>query len=645
MTRVELNDLLRGLDAEQRLAVVTDAAPLAIIAAAGSGKTTVLTRRIARRIDDESADPRHILAITFTRDAAGELRRRLRRLDIREPIETGTFHAVCLRLLRDRALTSGTRAPVVAPDRIRLLREVLTETRVQCSAAAAMADIDWARARLVEPQAFAEATRRVRRRSALRADEFGRVVDRYEALKRRRGVVDFDDLLSDVIVQMQRDATFAEIVRWRFRHLFVDEVQDLNPLQFAVLEQIRGGRADICLVGDPRQAIYGWNGADPSLLAEVDHRLPGITVVALTGNYRCSPQIVRAGAAALASASIADDTASHRADGRRVRALACVDEADEALRVAHTVRDLVERHGARHVAVLARTNDQLSTLGGALSKLDIAVSRAVGASPLERALAEVARCTNREQIAVWIESVWADRTADDGVDAIRSRVAEEADRFLTSNEPGGFRAWIDARQPFDDLEPDDEGAVSLLTFHAAKGREWRGVVVAGVEMGLVPHASATGPEQRLEEARLLYVALTRAADELVITSAADRSGNATGPSPWLALVMATADVDRVAAPPAEFNARGRLAAHSDPLDQLRTWRAGIARAAGVADTAVCPDSVLRSLLENPPTDVESLGTRLGVGRAAAERLAPSLFSRLPSTGHASSTETVRGPSR
>lgn len=645
MTRVELNDLLRGLDAEQRLAVVTDAAPLAIIAAAGSGKTTVLTRRIARRIDDESADPRHILAITFTRDAAGELRRRLRRLDIREPIETGTFHAVCLRLLRDRALTSGTRAPVVAPDRIRLLREVLTETRVQCSAAAAMADIDWARARLVEPQAFAEATRRVRRRSALRADEFGRVVDRYEALKRRRGVVDFDDLLSDVIVQMQRDAGFAEIVRWRFRHLFVDEVQDLNPLQFAVLEQIRGGRADICLVGDPRQAIYGWNGADPSLLAEVDHRLPGITVVALTGNYRCSPQIVRAGAAALASASIADDTASHRADGRRVRSLACVDEADEALRVAHTVRDLVERHGARHVAVLARTNDQLSTLGGALSKLDIAVSRAVGASPLERALAEVARCTNREQIAVWIESVWADRTADDGVDPIRSRVAEEADRFLTSNEPGGFRAWIDARQPFDDLEPDDEGAVSLLTFHAAKGREWRGVVVAGVEMGLVPHASATGPEQRLEEARLLYVALTRAADELVITSAADRSGNATGPSPWLALVMATADADRVAAPPADFMARGRLATHSDPLDQLRTWRAGIARAAGVADTAVCPDSVLRSLLENPPTDVESLGTRLGVGRAAAERLAPSLFSRLPSTGHASSTETVRGPSR
>lgn len=645
VTRVELNELLRGLDAEQHLAVVTDAAPLAIIAAAGSGKTTVLTRRIARRIRDGSADPRHILAITFTRDAAGELRRRLRRLDIREQIESGTFHAVCLRLLRDRALTTGSRPPVVAPDRMRLLREVLTETRVQCSAAAAMADIDWARARLIDPSSFAEASRRARRRTSLRSDEFVRVVDHYESLKRRRGVVDFDDLLSDVLVHIERDSTFAEIVRWRFRHLFVDEVQDLNPLQFSVLEQIRGNRSDICLVGDPRQAIYGWNGADPSLLADIDHHLPGVTIVALTGNYRCSPQIVRAGAAALSSAAIRDDTESLRADGRRVQSLACVDEVDEARRVAHTVRDLAERHGARHVAVLARTNEQLSSLGAALGALDIAVTRAVGTSPLERALTEVSRCANREQIAAWIESVWADRQSDEGVDPIRSRVAEEADRFLTSNEPGGFRAWVDARQPFDDLEPLDEGAVSLLTFHSAKGREWRGVVVAGVEVGLVPHASASSPEQRSEEARLLYVALTRAADELIITSAAQRSGQAAGPSPWLASVMATNDHERTAAPPTALLLRGHRTTVADPIDQLRAWRAGVARSAGVAETAVCADSVLRTLVDDPPADIDALSVRLGVGRAAAERLAPALFSHLSQHGRASSTGTVPGPSR
>ncbi len=646
MTRVDVDDLQRGLDAEQRLAVTTDAAPLAIIAAAGSGKTTVLTRRIARRILDGSADAQHILAITFTRDAAGELRRRLRRLDIREQIETGTFHAVCLRVLRDRALTTNSRPPAVAPDRLRLIREVLTETRVQASAPGAMADIDWARARLIEPGSFVDANRTARRRSALRGDEFARIVERYEALKRRRGVVDFDDLLSELVRQMERDSTFTEIVRWRFRHLFVDEVQDLNPLQFSVLEHIRGGRPDLCLVGDPRQAIYGWNGADPSLLADIERRVPGITVVALTGNYRCSPQIVRAGAAALSGAAIGDDTESLRPDGRRVQSYACTDERDEARRVAHTVRDLVERHGARHVAVLARTHEQLSTLGHALTDIGITVSRAVGATPLEQALAEVSRCTNREQIAMWIETVWAERSTDDAVDPVRSRVAEEADRFLTSNEPGGFRAWIEARQPFDDLEPPDgDGAVALLTFHAAKGREWSGVVVAGVEAGLVPHASATGDDQRSEEARLLYVALTRAADELVITSAATRAGRTTGPSPWLALVSATTEHDAIASPPSDLIARHRVAEPPGVLDDLRAWRAGVARAAGVADGAVCSDSVLRSLIDDPPADIEALGSRLGVGRRAAERLAPAVFSRLRLHGRESSTGTDPDPSR
>src|SRR5687768_9693369 len=134
-------DLLRGLDPEQRLAVMTDAAPLAIIAAAGSGKTTVLTRRIARRILDGSADASHVLALTFTREAAGEMRRRLRRLDVTEPIETGTFHAVALRLLSDRALAAGRAAPTIAPDRLRLMREVLTETRRRVEPSAALADI------------------------------------------------------------------------------------------------------------------------------------------------------------------------------------------------------------------------------------------------------------------------------------------------------------------------------------------------------------------------------------------------------------------------------------------------------------------------------------------------------------------------
>jgi len=502
---------------------------------------------------------------------------------------------------------------------------VLTETRIAVEPAAALADLDWARARMVDPQDFADATRRVRRRASLDGETFVKVVDRYAAIKRRRGVMDFDDLLADVLVQMQRDAVFTDIVRWRFRHLFVDEAQDLNPLQHAVLEQIRGGRPDICLVGDHRQAIYGWNGADPTMLSEVELRFPGVTVATLTGNYRCSPQIVRAGAAALQAAKIDDDTESRRTDGRTVSLLTYADERDEATRVSQLVRDLSQRHGARHVAVLARTNDQLQAFGRTLASIGVPTIRSVGASPLERCIAETARCTTRDQLAAWAEQVWV----DGDVDPIRSRVAEEVDRFLTSNEPGGFRSWIDARPPFDDLEPDDdEGAVALLTFHAAKGREWSAVVVTGVEAGLVPHSSSTTPAQKAEEARLFYVALTRAGDELVITSAASRNGNATGPSPWTAAVEATTELDRSVPPPSPV----RTVRPVDPLAPLREWRTAVARAAGVNDTAICPDSTLRAMLADPPTDADAIAVRLGLGRSAAERLAPRLLGLLGSAG-------------
>ncbi len=614
----QMATVLRGLDAEQHVAVTTPASPLAIVAAAGSGKTMVLTRRIARRLLDGSADARHVLALTFTRDAAGELRRRLRRLEIREPIETGTFHAVALRVLRDRAMASGAAAPVVANDRGRLIREVLTETRVRCEPGGVLADIDWARARLIPPGEFAAATRAARRRPALQGDTYTLVHERYVALKKRRGVIDFDDLLADLLDQMRRDPTFGDVVRWRFRHLFVDEAQDLNPLQFALLEQIRGGRPDICLVGDHRQAIYGWNGADPSTLLEVERYYPGVTVVSLTGNYRCSPQIVSAGSAALTAADIHDDTESRRSDARAISIVAADDERDEARRVAMTVRDMVQRYGLKHVAVLARTNDQLDLLGRAIASAGMPTARAVGASILDRTIMEASRTQNREQLAAWAESVWT----SDEVTPIRARVAEEVDRFLTSNEPGGFRTWVELRQPFDDLEPDDDGAVALLTFHAAKGREWDAVVVTGVEVGLVPHGSSSTPVQRTEEARLLYVALTRAATELVITWAAQRRDNTTGASPWLEAVEATIDHQQPQPPPAMLR---RAARPIDPLDALRSWRDGVARAAGVSAQAVCSDQTLRSILADPPADVVAVAKRLGLGVSAAERLAPKLL--------------------
>jgi DNA helicase-2/ATP-dependent DNA helicase PcrA len=604
--------LLHGLDAQQRAAVTSAAAPLAIIASAGSGKTMVLTRRIAYRIAAGTADAKHVLALTFTRDAAAELKRRLRRLDIRDRIEAGTFHSVALRLLRDRALTRNETMPSLAPDRLRLLRECMTQLRLPGEAYQIAADIDWARARLVTPDRFDAACRAERRRSAVPAGRYAELLATYAQLKRRKGVVDFDDLLERIVHASATDGQFADLARWRFRHIFVDEAQDLNPLQHAVLEAWRGGRPDLCLVGDPRQAIYGWNGADPSTLAEVEQRYPGVTVIALTSNYRCSPQIVRAAAAAIAASGDSDDTTSRRSDGPAITVRSFPTDAHEAAAVAAHVRTQLNHRPGNDVAVLARTNEQLIDIQRQLGRHGVQTERGIGRTPLDAVVAEAARLSSREDLAVWVDRALADE------DPLRRRVAEEVERYLAANVEGGLRSWLDTSASLDDVAdaPASE-AVSLLTLHAAKGREWGSVVLVGVEDRLIPHSSAMSATQRAEEARLFYVGITRAASHLLITHAAQRAGNATQPSPWLEAVVATADQDSAVAPPIT-----RAARTADPMDELREWRAGVSRAAGVADQAICSDRVLRSLLESPPEDIAALAARLGISPQAAARLRP-----------------------
>lgn len=609
---VTADDLLSGLDAAQREAVTTSAAPLAIVAAAGSGKTTVLTRRIAYRVTTGTAIARHVLALTFTRDAASELKRRLRRLELRDPIEAGTFHSVALRLLRDRALARNQPPPQVANDRLRLVRECITELKLRVDPHQALADIDWARARMVEPRRYEQACRSERRRSGVPAARYVELLEAYERLKHRRGVVDFDDLLSHTRRALQTDIPWAEGVRWRYRHLFVDEAQDLNPLQTAVLEALRDHRLDLCLVGDPRQAIYGWNGADHTTLSEVQARYPGITVVALTTNYRCSPQVVRAAAAALKASGQFDDTSSMQAEGPSVQVVNHADEMAEAEAIVRHVRGLLHHQPGHRLAVLSRTNEQVTVLQRAFAAHGIPTERTAGRSPLDLAVRDASRCSNREQLATWVDGALADS------DPIAHRVAEEADRFLTSGEPGTFTTWLDLHSPFDDL---DEGpaadAVALLTFHAAKGREWWGVVVAGAEEGLVPHGSAASAEQLAEEARLFYVALTRAERHLMVTHSDRRGSRAVAPSRWLAAVADTAVHDEPVPPPP-----GLPHAPADPMSPYREWRAAIARVSGQPDRSVCNDRVLRSLRDEPPVTALELAARLGITETAAARLRP-----------------------
>ena len=358
----------------------------------------------------------------------------------------------------------------------------------------------------------------------------------FDALKRKRGVVDFDDLLMQCADELRRDRDFAAATRWRFRHLVVDEFQDINPAQFALLELIRGDRADLCVVGDPRQAIYGWNGADPTLLDHVEQTYPGVRVVRLRSNYRCTPAVVTAAAEVLSTAGRTDDSRAVRADGPAVELLGAADEIAEAAAIARRVRDLRPPGGRwRSIAVLARTNHQLGPIATALDNVGIPAilgprGRETDEAERRLLLAEARGLSDPDALRTWATDLAAG-LGGDAPSALHRELAGSLRRFLAASPTGTGRSFAEWHAVDASSHAPADG-VELLTFHAAKGREWRAVIVAGIEVGLVPHAGA-GSAGADEEVRLLYVAITRARDAAVLTWAEQRNGRTTGRSPLL----------------------------------------------------------------------------------------------------------------
>jgi DNA helicase-2/ATP-dependent DNA helicase PcrA len=620
---VNLDALLAGLDADQHTAVTTVASPLAIIAAAGSGKTTVLTRRIAFRVAaDADMSAQHVLALTFTNQAASELHKRLRHAGLRERVEAGTFHAVALRLLRQRAVDTDQRPPVVASDRFRLVNEALRLIGSKADPSAVLNDLDWTRARQLRAGDAAVTAKRFGRRLTLEGPEFSALAEAYTTTKARRGVLDFDDLLERCLHALQTDRSWAAGIRWRFRHLFVDEAQDLNPLQHSFLEAIRGDRTDLCFVGDPRQAIFGFNGADPTIMTNVEQLYPGITIVRLNRNYRCTPQIINAARSVLQRANQTDDSVAVPTDGEQVRVIAEADEAAENAAIPRLLREIVGAHQLwRSCAVLARTGVQLTAVNAALTRAGIPANvqgRTGARRAFGSALGEAYACRTHADLGAWVERV----TSDPDADRVRARVAEAADRFIAQRSGMSFRSWVDLHSPFDDLDvAETDDAVDLLTFHGAKGREWQTVIIIGAEQGLIPHSTATTPAQRDEEARLLYVACTRARSQLIITRAVQRNDRNTQPSVFIADVGAATD-DAYAGPPVLRPARQPR----DPVyAALVTWRSKAAKAAQVDPAAICSDQSLRALAEARPTTVDEVIALTDLGPVSAARIAPRLL--------------------
>ena len=287
--------VLAALDPEQREVALATRGPVCVLAGAGTGKTRAITHRIAYAAAVGHLNPAHVLALTFTVRAAGEMRGRLRQLGAGQ-VRASTFHAAALRQLNyfwPRVV--GGRPPRLVDSKAALVREAAKQAGVRLDSpgvADAAAEIEWAKALQVRPDGYPRAARAAGRTPAAGPDPVAAVFAGYERLRRERNLIDFESVLelTAAIVLEHRGA--ADQVRASFRYFVVDEYQDVNPLQKLLLDAWLGDRDELCVVGDPHQVIYSFTGATPAYLTGFAAEYPGATVVRMVRDYRSTPQVV-----------------------------------------------------------------------------------------------------------------------------------------------------------------------------------------------------------------------------------------------------------------------------------------------------------------------------------------------------------------
>ncbi len=649
--------LLDGLTEEQRHIVLLDAPVVAVLAGPGSGKTRVLTTRVAHRIATGYADPARTTVVTFTRRAAAELRSRLGTAGLRGPAAptATTLHALAASTLQQVWVARGERPWGTGAYPLRILAPIVqalgsTDERGSLrlpGPRAVAAEIAWAKSRAIGADTYAMGSARARRLEGWGDDArqlVAEVYSAYELEKAKRHVLDVDDLIPALAARLADDRQLADALQWTHRHLFVDEFQDLGRAAFRLVRALVPddvSDADLFVVGDPDQAVYGFAGSDPRLLRRLPDAMPGAQMVTMRRTHRCPTGAVAA-ARAVRDAQL-PDAASVTADAPRATVRPSVTAtpfdlgADEAGAVAWSLRAAhAEGRSWSRLAVLARTNARLDEVAAVCERDGIPVRdrRNLLDRPTVKTALDVLQLRPPEVRAPIVRSVLKEIAAEAlgnpelGVGARRSlhalvSLAEEYATVTPAGTLDGFLAWLDGTVRARGGEPMEAGdAVDLLTFHRAKGLEWDHVHLIGVEARLVPMGRNLHPAEEDEERRLLYVALTRARETTSCTYVGDAS-------PWLADAVAASagHVEVPVGPTAEIRAiRAALAPRRDPLaDRLRTWRAARARAAGLAPSTVLPDAALSAVLRFRPRTIADLALVPGFGRARAEAYGAALI--------------------
>ncbi|MGN8244777.1 ATP-dependent helicase [Cellulomonas soli] len=571
---VEVGRVLAGLDEQQVAAVVAPPGPLRILAGAGTGKTRTVTHRIAYQHLTGAVPATLVLAVTHSSKAAGEMRDRLDRLGVGS-VQARTFHAAALRQLRYfwRATGLPGDSPVLLDadgkgTYYRYLRAALGRTlgisgaEVDPTVVTDLAtELTWAAARDLTAEEYRERAKAAGRRPGTAPSTLADAMARYTSAKRANGVLDFADLLAFCARLIEQDDQVAATVRTQYAAFVVDEYQDTDPAQQRLLDAWLGERDTIAVVGDARQAVYAFKGADTTLIRDFPVRFPHAVTVDLVQDYRSTTPVVDAANRLMAGTPEAAGPAlvGMLGDGPAPDVIRCDDEDEEDARIVATVRRW-QREGvpAEEIAVLHRFNAQAVTIMAALRDAGIAVVGGDGSAFFDRrevtqvlavlraAAADAPQDDPAEALGRAFGQVGFDPDRPpDGIGAARERWdALDALRTLVESLPahlsrslGALSADLD-RRAAEDHVPPGRGAVTVSTIHKAKGLEWDAVLVARATDGSLPSVYATTPAELAEERRLAYVAATRARRHLVATWSAGRpSGRPGRPSPFLSLLV------------------------------------------------------------------------------------------------------------
>ena len=615
---MDVEAILAGLNAEQRRAVEAARGPVCILAGAGSGKTTTITRRIANQVATGAFARDQILAVTFTDKAATEMRARLDALGV-GGVRASTFHAAALSQLRYFAPEPPGRilASKVLP--LRYIANSLPRPYRFRPAGDLATEVEWAKNRRVKPEAYLASLDG--HEPPIPPDLMARVFTQYEARKRASGHVDFEDLLELAISLYDSDPAALDEFRARYRAFTVDEYQDVNLLQQTLLDRWLGDRDDLAAVGDDYQSIYAFTGATPAHLLAMPTRFPNATVVRLEENYRSSPEILELAnrlVPRLGGAEKVLRATRPAAPAPDVRAFD--DPADEAQFLVERIRALHDGDGIAYeeIALLARTNSRLADFEEALAAAKLPFQGAAllardAARQLLKALrhagggsvaAEVGRVAQEQGFLARPPDGLGERELtrqndlarlvalaeefDDGTKTVADFVADLQARFGSGGEATG---------------------VHLLTYHRAKGLEFDAVFLPRLEERELPWRLAKTEAAVAEERRLLYVGMTRARRFLAITWAGK-------PSRFLR----------------ELGVEAPRRAEVEPDDPryavLKEWRLRRAESDEVPAYVVFHNSTLAEIVRRRPTTLAELGQVPGVGPTKLERYGKEVLSAL-----------------